>query len=236
MVLWLGGAFGFLGSLASGLLASSASKRQARASRRNVDQTNKANLELAKYQFQKNREMWYEMQDYNAPAMQMKRFKEAGLNPNLIYGQGSPGNVQSHPQFEAPQLDYTGRPSVSGAELGAYAGVPNAALQLGQAIESLRIRGVDAWLAEYTKWYKSAKSSSEMHEKTMNAKRAEVEVTISKIRKRIEQVKANYWEKGMNPNDKIWLRLGIKALEFMGVNVESVLEGIPDKMKNEIME
>lgn len=30
---------------------------------------------------------------YASPAAQMQRFKDAGLNPNLIYGQGTPGNV-----------------------------------------------------------------------------------------------------------------------------------------------
>lgn len=35
--------------------------------------------------------------DYNSPMAQMQRFKDAGLNPNLIYGQGSPGNMQSAP-------------------------------------------------------------------------------------------------------------------------------------------
>lgn len=33
-----------------------------------------------------------EMNEYNSPASQMKRYQEAGLNPNLIYGQGTPGN------------------------------------------------------------------------------------------------------------------------------------------------
>lgn len=32
---------------------------------------------------------------YNSPAAQMARFKEAGLNPNLIYGQGNSGNVSA---------------------------------------------------------------------------------------------------------------------------------------------
>lgn len=30
---------------------------------------------------------WNMMNEYNSPKMQMQRFKEAGLNPNLIYGQ-----------------------------------------------------------------------------------------------------------------------------------------------------
>lgn len=35
---------------------------------------------------------------YNSPAAQMARFKEAGLNPNLMYGQGNPGNVSGSAQ------------------------------------------------------------------------------------------------------------------------------------------
>lgn len=57
-----------------------------------------------------NLEFWNLQNKYNSPAEQMKRFKEAGLNPHLIYGQGSNGNagaistpdVQS-PQFKTPE-------------------------------------------------------------------------------------------------------------------------------------
>ena len=34
---------------------------------------------------------------YNSPAQQMYRFKQAGLNPNLIYGQGNAGNWSGSP-------------------------------------------------------------------------------------------------------------------------------------------
>lgn len=41
--------------------------------------------------------------EYNSPVSQMQRYQAAGLNPNLIYGQGNPGNqgspvVQSSPR------------------------------------------------------------------------------------------------------------------------------------------
>lgn len=36
-----------------------------------------------------NEDAWHKMNAYNAPMQQMERFKEAGLNPNLIYGQQS---------------------------------------------------------------------------------------------------------------------------------------------------
>lgn len=41
-------------------------------------------LELMKYQ-----------NSFNSPAAQMQRFRDAGLNPNLMYGQGTPGNMQA---------------------------------------------------------------------------------------------------------------------------------------------
>lgn len=34
---------------------------------------------------------WQSQNDYNSPAAQMQRFKDAGLNPNLIYGQQNEG-------------------------------------------------------------------------------------------------------------------------------------------------
>lgn len=39
-----------------------------------------------------NIEFWNMQNSYNTPAAQMERFKAAGLNPNLMYGQGNNGN------------------------------------------------------------------------------------------------------------------------------------------------
>lgn len=36
---------------------------------------------------------WQLQNQYNSPAAQMQRFRDAGLNPNLIYGQGTAGNA-----------------------------------------------------------------------------------------------------------------------------------------------
>lgn len=37
-------------------------------------------------------DMWNRNNEYNTPLAQMQRLKEAGLNPNLMYGQGTTGN------------------------------------------------------------------------------------------------------------------------------------------------
>lgn len=54
------------------------------------------NKELAEYQSDRNEEYLKQQQDYNLPVNQMERFKQANLNPNLIYGQASSAN-QSAP-------------------------------------------------------------------------------------------------------------------------------------------
>lgn len=57
---------------------------------------------LAQQQNQYNLEMWNLQNEYNSPQAQMQRFAEAGLNPNLIYGQGTSGNSSSAPQMVTP--------------------------------------------------------------------------------------------------------------------------------------
>lgn len=87
----------------------------------NTNKTNKANRELAEYSYSKNLESWHMQNAYNTPEKQMERFKAAGLNPNLIYGQGNAGNAAQIPQYQAPEQSYNYRPPVDPlAMLGAY--------------------------------------------------------------------------------------------------------------------
>lgn len=72
-----------------------------------MNQTIRANRAMADLEWQRNKEMWSMQNEYNKPSAQMARFKEAGLNPNLIYGQGTPGNAPSHPQYNRPNEDHT---------------------------------------------------------------------------------------------------------------------------------
>ncbi len=62
---------------------------------------NKKNRQFVERQNQINRDftldMWNRTNEYNSPVQQMARWKEAGLNPNLMYGQGSSGNAQASP-------------------------------------------------------------------------------------------------------------------------------------------
>lgn len=88
--------------------------------------TNKANMELAKYQnewqtqenekaYQRNLQMWNLQNEYNSPTQQMARLRTAGLNPNLVYGNGVTGNSSgSTPQYQPADIKR--------AELSPYRG------------------------------------------------------------------------------------------------------------------
>lgn len=54
-------------------------------------------LQMYNKQYSDAVNFWNMQNDYNSPSAQMARFKAAGLNPNLIYGQGTPGNASSPP-------------------------------------------------------------------------------------------------------------------------------------------
>lgn len=54
-----------------------------------------------------NEKMWDRQNEYNLPSAQMQRFKDAGLNPNLIYGQGTAGNAEKAQSWSPSAPDLT---------------------------------------------------------------------------------------------------------------------------------
>lgn len=65
-------------------------------------QANKANERLHQNQLRWSEYMWHQQNEYNTPAAQMQRMREAGLNTSLMYGQGSPGNATTQAQGVNP--------------------------------------------------------------------------------------------------------------------------------------
>jgi len=68
-------------------------------------------------QYDDNVRFWNQQNEYNTPEMQMQRFKGAGLNPNLIYGQGSSGEAGpiKSPEVQKPNFNYTPQRALSEA-------------------------------------------------------------------------------------------------------------------------
>lgn len=85
----IGGAAALAGGLAGGLF-----------NRKSQKDANKTNIQLAREQQQFEERMVQQQNEYNSPVNQMKRFADAGLNPNLVYTQGNPGNQTSIPSYQ----------------------------------------------------------------------------------------------------------------------------------------
>ena len=64
--------------------------------------TNRANERMQHEQNKWNLEQWNRNNAYNSPAAQMQRFKAAGLNPDLMYQQGTPGISSAPAQGSNP--------------------------------------------------------------------------------------------------------------------------------------
>lgn len=88
------------------------SSQNAKMSKRNTDRTIQANWDLANLKYRKDLEQWYRENEYNAPDEQMRRLRNAGLNPNLVYGTGTvTGNTTtSGPRFDRPDVEYNYEP------------------------------------------------------------------------------------------------------------------------------
>lgn len=91
--------------------------------------TNKSNRKAAKQAYATQRQDALTDRDYensyNSPLAQMTRFKEAGLNPHLIYGQGNEGASVRSTNMEVPKAE--------NAAAGAGAGIAGA----GRAVSNM---------------------------------------------------------------------------------------------------
>lgn len=101
---WLPAAIAAVASTAGTLLSNRRAKKQ----------QEKANLY--------NIEQWNRTNEYNSPQEQIKRYQEAGLNPNLIYGSGqaSAGNASPAPEMEKISDSYFQNPLPATEMLGAF--------------------------------------------------------------------------------------------------------------------
>ena len=87
----LGAGLGAVSSIGSMIGQNRAIRQQIKAQKEENDKNRQYNLMLAQTQNRWNIDQWQRENDYNSPTAQMARFRAAGLNPNLIYGQMSNG-------------------------------------------------------------------------------------------------------------------------------------------------
>lgn len=102
---------------------------------KSIDKYNQGQLDLAKYVADRNEGFWDLQNNYNTPKKQMQRYLEAGLNPNLIYGQISNGNASAVQAFPMPSQERKQYKATVNAALG---------LQLQNAAADTKVKEAQA--------------------------------------------------------------------------------------------
>lgn len=111
----LSAGIGAVGSIIGGAIDNWQHNKRAEEDRKYQSQLSEwewqRNLEATQSQREWDLAMWNRQNEYNDPASQIERYKAAGINPNLIMGQGgiSAGNASAAPSTSLPR--YTARES-----------------------------------------------------------------------------------------------------------------------------
>lgn len=233
-----------LGNLAQGIF----NRRQ---SKKNTKKTNRANMELAKYAYDKDVEMWERNNKYNTPEAQMARLEAAGLNKNLVYGSGNvAGNTSSQtPHYQNPRMDFMGQLPVdvtgTASVLQTYqdmrlreAQIDNVkanTVNTGQRTTSELIKASN-YLTDGQKKQLELSTARELQQTHIQAGRTELEAAKQRMTteqkrqmaldlKNEYQKMMNQWaERGVTAQDAAWVRMAARAADNLGIDISSWIQ------------
>lgn len=101
-------AFNVAGGLASAKVGYKNAKKLSQLSHEQdvylVERQARLQEEANRRAYERNLEQWNLENSYNSPSAQMDRLRDAGLNPNLIYGSTDGGTAAHSPQLESTQI------------------------------------------------------------------------------------------------------------------------------------
>ena len=206
-----------------------------RQSRKNVRDTNRANRELAEYQYQQERKQMRELLEYNTPLNQMKRYEQAGLNPNLIYSQGNPGNQATIPKYEAPEQSYHERtvPINIAQTISQYQDFELKQAQINNVEAVAAQNQINAAIAGATRSSKEhqinlklglmrqehQKNISEIEIRRLMEKRLQKELTAKDYDNIYKKYRNEWMSQGITSSDNIAFRMLVRMLMSTGVNL-----------------
>lgn len=218
------------------------------ASYRNTQSTNVANMLIAQYGYDQQKEMIRQQNEYNSPLQQLKRYTEAGLNPNLIYGEGkaSAGNQSDIAKLQAPNLQ---TPHIDFGDLGVTSGV-TAYLQMKQLelqnkkteaeVERMNMQNLltdryvkqsDAELKYYNLLHADGAQSPAFENYSADIRLKNQQYSLRELERdytnaRIEYQKLSNQEKVFYNKYLLPLALEAKKLEVVGMSYENIIRKI----------
>lgn len=126
-----------------------------------------------------NEKMWHLNNAYNTPKAQMQRFKDAGLNPNLIYGKGTSGNSNSPSKVATNTSTQT---AIKGLSASAQALLQGQQQRTSEQQEQLLDAQTDNQRAQAVKSWVDAGFSQQDAENRVAQGRANVNKTVTETR------------------------------------------------------
>lgn len=224
-----------------------------RQSRRNTSDTIAANKELAEYQYSKNLEMWQRQNAYNTPENQMQRFTDAGLNKNLIYGQGTPGNAMQQPKYERPETDYSGRLPIQLPEMvSQYQNVGLKDAQIKAVKQQTQLSGVTTQLKEIEVLISSKTIDPRTKKILVNLQqeivklgtlelqqeykkkmltKADVDLSKSVLDRIFKENRNEFFKVGITSSDNVLFRFIVRLMTEAGIEVKDLFGQAPDGTK-----
>jgi hypothetical protein len=196
---WINGAIANTWNIASGIGSFVQKKKNLNKylnfQREENQKTRDYNLNLAKQQNQWNIDQWNRENEYNTPLNQMNRYKSAGLNPDLMYGQQnlSAASPEMTSGEGATPMDYS--PVANGPTIGEAASIAaNARLTNAQAkLAESQADKVDAETVGQTinnDWLpKLLKGQTDINEADVKQKLADAGLKGKQIEVAVEQIK-----------------------------------------------
>lgn len=125
-----------------------ASKHASKVAAQNTNLTIAENKKQAELAYQREQQNISEMNKYNSPSEQMKRYAEAGLNKNLVFSQGTPGNQTQLAKYQAPNIQYSYEPKFKASDFDSLRDLPMQVQQIKNLSLSGRIAEAKATMDE----------------------------------------------------------------------------------------
>lgn len=183
-----------------------------------------ANIGESRKQREWSEHMWTLQNKYNSPQSQMERYREAGLNPMLIYGQGTPGNAGSPMSYQKP--DIKGPAIDIGGHLGKYTQMSATKAQIAN-IEADTIKKLaDAKVAQASIPSHIMENQADAHFKFNEVERQGLksqlmskELDLADLDRAWKQYRNILWdEKKMTMGDSMQMRMFMDFLEKLGID------------------
>lgn len=198
---------------------------------------NIANRRAQDRAFKQNVAMWEKSNQYNSPLMQQQRIKEAGLNPALMYGQGTVGNATQLPQYQAPRVSAEFTPDMNPVGMmQQYLELKKRGTDISLTEQQIKVQAVEQTLkqTQQLKYASDARISGLQADLLSNTWESDRQARIANNLYDIAKSQVERWRADMvnkyniRPEDAVWLRGIATTLELLGYDkqqLENLLKG-----------